>query len=62
MNFGRIIILSIAIFDVSSEIKSVTEHVQKVRKEQKHINVISSWGFHHLQQANCAGEGKEMVS
>lgn len=48
MNFGRIIVLSIAIFDISREIKSVTEHVQKVRKEQKHINFIFSWGFHHL--------------
>lgn len=61
MNFGRIIFLSTAIFGVSGEIKRVTANIQKVRKEQKHIDVIASWGFHYLQQVNCAGECKKNV-
>lgn len=49
MNFGRIIFLSLGIFDVSGGIKSATAHTQKVRKEPKQIDVISSWGFHYVQ-------------
>lgn len=62
MNFGRIIFLATATFGVSGEIKRVTANTQKVKKEQKHIDTIASWGFHYLQQVNCTGECKEMFS
>lgn len=50
-----------AFFGVSGEIKSVTAHISE-RKEQKHNDVISSRRFHYLQQVNCAGECKGVVS
>lgn len=50
-----------AFFGVSGEIKSVTAHISE-RKEQKHNDVISSRRFHYLQQVNCAGECKRVVS
>lgn len=62
MNFGRTIFLSTAIFGVSGEIKCVTANIQNVRREQKHIGAIGFWGFHYLQQVNCAGECKGMFS
>ena len=39
--------------------KNVTAHTQKVRKELKHIDVLSSWGFHYLQQMNVQVSAKE---
>lgn len=49
-------------FLVSLERSKVSLHIfQEVRKEQKHNDVISSWGFHYLKQVNCTGEHKGNV-
>ena len=61
---GRITFPSADIFFflVSLERSKVSLHIfQEVRKEQKHNDVISSWGFHYLKQVNCTGEHKGNV-